>query len=76
MNIKILEKFEVLNSEMLASVEGGKKVVSMGNGMYCYDGTLKCWSNPSEIWSIEKSLSMAGLTMVHGFLDHNLTVEN
>lgn len=35
MNIKILEKFEVLNSEMLASVEGGKKVVSMGNGMYC-----------------------------------------
>ena len=24
----------------------------MGHGMYCYDGApLKCWSNPSEIWS-------------------------
>ena len=30
MNTNSLEKFEVLNSEMLASVEGGKKVVSMG----------------------------------------------
>ena len=64
MNIKILEKFEVLNSEMLASVEGGKKVVSMGNGMYCYDGTLKCWSNPSEIWGI------AGKVIVNGWINY------
>ena len=52
MATQTIENFNTLDLETLASVEGGRKVVSMGHGMYCYDGApLKCWSNPSEIWS-------------------------
>ncbi|WP_273450542.1 leucocin A/sakacin P family class II bacteriocin [Streptococcus ferus] len=59
-----IAQFEVLDAATLEKTKGGKKVVSIGNGIYCYDGTSKCWSNSSEIWGA------TGKVIVNGWVNY------
>lgn len=55
-----IEQFEVLDTEMLASVDGGKTVY-YGNGLYCNE-TKGCWVNWAEAINIITNSTMNGLS--------------
>ena len=46
MTTQTISQFELLDTELLATVEGGKTVY-YGNGLYC-DNKRGCWVNWSE----------------------------
>ena len=61
---KMTERFEVMDTEMLASKVGGKTIY-YGNGLYC-DNSKGCWVNWPE--AINKILTNS---IVNGFSGGN-----
>ncbi|QQC49087.1 leucocin A/sakacin P family class II bacteriocin [Streptococcus dysgalactiae] len=52
MNTKIFEKFDFMDNEKHAYIDGGAgsgKTVYQGNGLYC--NKVKCWVNWAETWT-------------------------
>ena len=64
MDTKMMEQFEVMDTEMLASKVGGKTIY-YGNGLYC-DNSKGCWVNWPE--AINKILTNS---IVNGFSGGN-----
>ena len=67
MNLKMMEQFEIMDTEMLASKVGGKTIY-YGNGLYCYN-SKGCWVNWPE--AINKILTNS---IVNGFSGGNAQV--